>query len=63
MKFIDSLQFYMHLGTQRGCTKMPFKGCSSLVAMVTKTAFFFVAWTLIFIIKNIAKNVCLSNPY
>ena len=40
MKFIDSLQFYMHLGTQRGCTKMPFKGCSSLVAMVTKTAFF-----------------------
>ena len=45
MKFIDSLQFYMHLGTQRGCTKMSFKGCSSLVAMVTKSAFF-VAWTL-----------------
>ena len=61
MKFIDSLQFYMHLGTQRGCTQMSFKGCSSLVAMVTKTAFF-VAWTLIFIIKNIAKNVYLSKP-
>lgn len=61
MKFIDSLQFYMHLGTQRGCTKMSFKGCSSLVAMVTKTAFF-CSLDPIFIIKNIAKNVYRSNP-